>query len=121
MLDNISTRQDWFQEHSKIGRCLKNLELFNRLLDQKLIDFDERNNSHEKYDVATKTEQKFEALFQRHRTDLESHESRTSEGEILVRELRTENMQLQASAVPPEPTRDSVIQDLRFGMNRQEA
>ena len=30
-------------------------------------------------------------------------------------------MQLQASAVPPDPTRASVTQDLRAGMHRQEA
>ena len=45
----------------------------------------------------------------------------TSEGVLSVRELRIEMMKLQASAVPPDPTRNSVIQHWRFGMCRQEA
>ena len=52
---------------------------------------------------------------------MEVHKSGTSEGKQLVRELRSEIVQLQALAVPPDPTRGSVIQDLRFEMNRQEA
>ena len=32
---------DWFRKRSNIEKCLENLELLNRLLDQKLIDFDE--------------------------------------------------------------------------------
>ena len=42
----------------------------------------------------------------RNRTDLESHKSRTSEGQQLVLELRSEIVQLQASAVPLDLTRD---------------
>ena len=57
----------------------------------------------------------------RNRADLESHKSRTSEGLQLTRQLHSEIMQLQESAVQPVPTQDFVIQDLRFGMNRQEA
>ena len=57
----------------------------------------------------------------RNRTNLEFHECRTSEGELFVREIRGETKQLQASAVPPDSTWDSVIQDLRFGMYCQEA
>ena len=49
---------------------------------------------------------KFDALFLRNRTDLESHKS-------------SELMQLRASADPPDPTRDSVIQDLRLEMHCQ--
>ena len=64
---------------------------------------------------------KLQAPLLRNRTDLESHNSMTSEGELLVRELRIEMMQLQASAVPPGPTRNSVIQHWRFWMCRQEA
>ena len=61
---------------SKIERCLKNLELLNRLLDLKLIDFDEkRKNSHEKYDVRAN----FEAQLSRNRADLKSHKSKTSD------------------------------------------
>ena len=36
---------------SNIERCLKNLELLNRPLDQKSIDIGEDKNSHEKYHV----------------------------------------------------------------------
>ena len=37
---------------------MKNLELLNQPLDQKLIDFDEgKKNFHEKYDANTMTEQ----------------------------------------------------------------
>ena len=57
----------------------------------------------------------------RNRADLESHKSRTSEGQQLTRELHSENMQLQASALKPDPTQDFVIQDWRCGMNRHEA
>ena len=53
-------------------------------------------------------------------TDLESHISRTSEGQLLVRELRSEIMQLQAWPVPPDITRDLVIQDMGSGMTRQQ-
>ena len=41
----------------------------------------------------------------RNRTDLESHKSMTSEGQQLFREFRSDIMQLQASAVPPNLTR----------------
>ena len=43
----------------------------------------------------------------RNRTELESYKFRTSGGLQTVRELRSEIMQLQASAVPPNFTRDS--------------
>ena len=47
-LDRVGSRK-----HSNIERCLKHLELLNRPLDQKLINFDEerKDNSYEKYDV----------------------------------------------------------------------
>ena len=51
---------------------------------------------------------KFDAPLLRNRTDLESHKS-------------SELMHLRASADPPDPTRDSVIQDLRLEMDCQEA
>ena len=53
-------------------------------------------------------------------TNLEPHESRTSGGQLLVREVRSEIMQLQALAVAPVSTRDSVIQDERLGMKRRD-
>ena len=56
-------------------------------LDQKLLDFDEEKKNYcEKYDVTIM---------------VESHDSRTSEGQQLVCELRGEIMQLKASALPP--------------------
>ena len=74
---------------------MKHLELHNRPLDQKLIGFDEeRKNSYEKDDVDRRE---------------------------LIRELHSEIRHLEASIVKPDPTRDSVFQDLKFGMNRQEA
>ena len=51
---------------------------------------------------------KIDALLLRNRTDLESQKS-------------SELMQLRASSDPPDPKRDSVIQDLRLEMDRQEA
>ena len=45
MLDDISTRQDWFLKHSNMERCLKNLELLNQPLDQKLNDFDRESRT----------------------------------------------------------------------------
>ena len=61
-------------------------------LDQKLLDFDEEKKNYcEKYDVTIM---------------VESHDSRTSEGQQLVCELRGEIMQLKASALPPNLTRD---------------
>ena len=52
------------------------------------------------------TEQKLMLQFQRNRTNMESHEPRTSKGQQMIRELRSEVMQMQASAVSPNPTRD---------------
>ena len=49
---------------------------------------------------------KFDALLLRNRTNLESHESRTSEGQEIIRELRSEGLKMRASAVPPNLTRD---------------
>ena len=121
MLDNISTRQDWFEKHSNIKTKLKNFELPIRMLDQKLNDFDkEKNNSYEKYDAKNQGA-KFEAQLLRNQADLESHKSRNSEGRQLIRELRNEIMQLQESLVRPDPTGEFVIQDLRFGMDRRAA
>ena len=100
---------------------MKNLELLNRLLNQKLIDFDEeRKNSHEKYDVVTMKEQTFKSQLLMHRADLQSHKSRTSEVKQFIREVHSENMCLQASAVPPG-THIFAFQGVSFGMNRQEA
>ena len=57
--------QDWFRKHSSIEKCLKKLELLNRLLDQKLIDIDDgTNNFYERYDVKIMTEQQFMCYFQ---------------------------------------------------------
>ena len=48
----------------------------------------------------------FDALLLRNRTNLESYESMTSQGHLIIRELRSEDMQMRASAVPPNLTRD---------------
>ena len=40
------------------------------------------------------------------RTNLESHESRTPEGQQIVREIRNDIMELKVSAAPPDLTRD---------------
>ena len=86
---------------------MKNPELVNQPLDQKLIDIDEeKKNSHEKYDVTIMTEQFFETLLSRNRTNLDSDESRTSESQQEVHELRREIMQMRAPALPPNLTRD---------------
>ena len=80
--------------------------LLNWPLDQKLIDFEEeRKNSNEKSD-ATMMTAKSEALSFRNRTNLESNECMTSESQQLLRKIRSEIMQLTASAVPPNLTRD---------------
>ena len=97
---------DRFWKHSNLERCWKNLESLNQPLDQKLIDFDEENkNSNEKYDATTMTERNSMLLF-RDRSNFESHESRTSDGQQLVRELLSEVVHLRASAVPSNLTRD---------------
>ena len=105
MLDYISTWTGLVLETATSRN-----ELLNLLLDQELIDFTTKRERTltQKYDVKLKRA-KFEA------------QSRTSEGQQLMRELHSEMMQVQQSVVKPDPTRDSVIQDLRFGMNRQEA
>ena len=64
---------------------------------------------------------KFEAQFSCFWAELESHESRTSQGQQSIRELHSEIMQWQASSVQPDPSQDFVIQDMRSGMTRQEA
>ena len=64
----------------------------------------ENKNSYEKCDATIITEEN-ERLIVRNRTTLESHESRTSEGQQLVRELRSEIMEVTASAVPSNLTR----------------
>ena len=44
-------------------RCLKNIELIRRLLDQKKIDFnEERKNSFEQYDVKIMNEQNLRSI-----------------------------------------------------------
>ena len=54
MLDYIN---DWLKKHISIERFLNNLELLSRLLDQRLIDFDEEKTSDEMCDVTIFTEQ----------------------------------------------------------------
>ena len=49
---------------------------------------------------------KIQTLLSGNRTNLESHEPRTSERLQLIREFRSEVTQLKASAVPPDLTRD---------------
>ena len=49
---------------------------------------------------------KFDALCLRNRTNLESREARTSEGQHVIRELRITAMQLKTSVVPPNLTTD---------------
>ena len=58
---------------------------------------------------------------QRNGADMESSKSKTSEEQQFIRELQSEILQLQASAVPPDLTQYFVIQDMMYGMNRQEA
>ena len=92
----ISTWQDRFKKNNNIERGSKNLELFNQPLDQKLIDVDKENkNFYEKNEVTINDRQ-----------NKKSQECRTSEGQQLVRELRSEVMQLKASAAPQNLTRD---------------
>ena len=94
-------------ENSKLERCLKNHEMLNQPLDLKvdrlrhreaeLLREVRRHNN----DRAT-----FDAPSSRNRTNMESHESRTSEDKEIIRELRSEVAQMRASAVPPSLTRD---------------
>ena len=53
---------------------------------------------------------------ERSRTNLESHESRTSEDQQIILDLRSEVTQLKASAVPPNLTRnlEAKIESQRF-------
>ena len=81
---------------------MKNLELRSQPLDQELIDFDkEMQNFCEMHDRA-----KCDALFLKNWTNLEPHESRASQGHQIIRELLSEVMQMQASALSPNLTRD---------------
>ena len=52
---------------------------------------------------------------------MESHKTRTSEGQQLIRELHCELVEFTAAAVPPDLTQDVVVQDAKSGMTRQEA
>ena len=89
---------------------MKNLELLIQPLDQKLNDFDEeKQNFYEKYDSTIMPEQDLRLNY-KGLGNLEPHESRTLEDQQSVWEVRSEIMQLEASAVPP-----------RSGMARQEA
>ena len=73
----------------------------NSAVGQKLIDFEEvKQNIFDKYDATIMTEQKLVALLLRNRTNLVSHESRTSKGQQLVREWRSELMKLIARIWP---------------------
>ena len=84
------------QRHSNIERSLKNLELLIQPLDQKLNAFDkEKQNFSEKYDIKNNDRASFDALLVRNRTRL-----RTPEDQQIIRDLRSEGMQLRASAVP---------------------
>ena len=79
---------------------MKNLELKNEPLDQKLIDFDpEKQNFYEKYNVTiwgSIIKESFKSL------------SRTqdTEGQPVIRELRSDVVHMKASAAPPNLTRD---------------
>ena len=89
--------QDWFRRPSNIEKCLKNLELISQPLDQ---------NFYEKYDSKITPEQDLMLYCNWNRTDLESRKSRTSEGQQIIRDLRSEVMQLKASTIPPNLTRN---------------
>ena len=60
-----------FKKHSNIERCLKNLELLNRLLDQTLIDFDEEEELFRSVRQQKNERAKFEARSLRNRADME--------------------------------------------------
>ena len=100
-------------EESRIVQSAAGPEI-DRLLRKK------RKNPYEQYDVKIMRKQNMSLNYEGI-GDLESHKSRTSEGQQLIHELRSETMQLQESAVQPNPTQDFVTQDLKVGMHRQEA
>ena len=85
---------DWIGSGNiAISGNLCNLELLNRLLDEKFIDFnEERKNSYEKCVVKKNERTKFDFQCLRNREDLEPHKSSTSKGQQLIREIRSEIM-----------------------------
>ena len=79
---------------------MKNLELLNQLLDQKSNDLDEeKQNFYEKYDSKTMTEHDL-MIYSSGIAQILNRESRTSEGQQIIRELRSEVVQMKAPAVP---------------------
>ena len=106
-LGNISTWQDCFRKNSNLERCLNNLELLNQPLDQTLIDFDKENqNSYEKYHVTIMTERKlmlqFEGIGQTWNPTNPGHHKASNS----FANHASEVMQMKASTVPPNLTRD---------------
>ena len=88
---------DFFRTHSNIERCLKNLELLNEPLNKKLIDFDkEKQNFYDKCDVSKNDRENIQVLLTKNRTNLDSHESRTSQGQQIIRDLHSEVMQIKS-------------------------
>ena len=82
------TSEDSFpRKHSKIERCLENLELLIQPLDQKLIDYDkEKQHLHEKKDVTKRTERNM-MFCGEGRGKIWNFESRISEGQQIIREF----------------------------------
>ena len=93
MLDCISTWQDWFKINSNIERRLKNIDLFNRVLD--------RNSQTSTKRRRTLTRS---TMSQRWQSKIWVSLSGTSESDLSVRELRREIMHL---SVWREPQFDS--------------
>ena len=118
-LRNNKSRICWTTNFEK---CVNNLELVNGLLDQRLIDFDVREDElSREVRRPNNEEQTLRVNDPGLGHTWSPYKCRTSEGLQLVRELHMEVKQLQASAVPPDLTQDFVIQDWKFGMNREEA
>ena len=83
MLDCINTWQDWFRTHSSIERRLKNLDLFNRLLDR-----NSQTSTNRRRTLTRST------ISQRWQSKIWVSLSGTSESDLSVRELRSEIMHL---------------------------
>ena len=86
---------------------MKNLELLNRLLDQNLSDFDGEMKEQNSRPIMKESQQTWNPI-----------NPETSEGQKKSK-FTPQIMQLQAKAVQPDLTQDFVLQDMRFGMNRQ--
>ena len=100
-LDYVSTWQDWFTRHSNVEKCFEESRASQSTTGPEIERLRQREAElQQEVRQQKNAKARSDALFWRNRTKLEPRESRTSEDQQIIRDLRSEIVQLKVSALP---------------------